>query len=108
MSNYWNKNGKYQKLADKLEKLIPVSGEVKNPEDNPKLERFRKLVNAYYDLYNNGGGNENRRASYYFPRAIRFAENNDWDRCYEITEPIMDEAILEASEEQGVNDETII
>ncbi len=84
--------------------LIPDVNEVENPEDNPKLERFRKLVNAYYDLYNNGGGNENRGASYYFQKAIRFAENYDWDRCYEITEPIMDRAILEASEEQGVND----
>ena len=105
MSNYWNNNGKYQKLGDKLMELIPDVNEVENPEDNPKLERFRKLVNAYYDLYNNGGGNEDRGASYYFRKAIRFAENYDWDRCYEITEPIMDEAILEASEEQGVNDE---
>lgn len=107
MSNYWNSNGKYQELGDKLMELIPDIDEVENPEDNPKLERFRKLVNAYYDLYNNGGGNENRRASYYFPQAVSFAKNDDWDSCYEITEPIMDEAILEASEEQGVNDEKI-
>ena len=106
MSNYWNNNGKYQKLGDKLMELIPDVNEVENPEDNPKLERFRKLVNAYYDLYNNGGLNdENKKVSHYFPRAISFAENNEWDSCYEITEPIMDRAILEASEEQGVNDE---
>jgi hypothetical protein len=106
MNNYWNNNGKYQKLGDKLMELIPNVNEVENPEDNPKLERFRKLVNAYYDLYNNGGLNdENKKVSHYFPRAISFAENNEWDSCYEITEPIMDRAILEASEEQGVNDE---
>jgi hypothetical protein len=104
MDNYWNNNGKHQKLGDKLMELIPNVGKVKNPEDNFKLERFRKLVNAYYDLYNNGGGNENKRVSHYFPKAISFAENNDWDSCYKITEPIMDEAILEASEEQEVSD----
>ena len=98
----WNNNGKYQKLADKLQKLIPLSGEVKNSEVNYKLERFRELVNAYYDLYNNGGANNDRtRVSDYFPRAISFANNDDFNSCYDITEPIMDEAILDAGVEQG-------
>ena len=101
-NTYWNNNGKYQKLADKLQKLIPYSGEVKNPKVNYKLEKFRKLVNAYHDLYNNGGANNERtRVALYFPRAMSLAKKNDFDSCYEITEPIIDKAILDAGVEQG-------
>lgn len=53
-STYWNNDGLYQAAADALQALIPDSGEVANPRKNPKLELFRKAVNCYYDLYNNG------------------------------------------------------
>lgn len=39
----------------KVTEAIPASGECRN--DQPALERFRKLQNFYYDVYNNGGGN---------------------------------------------------
>ena len=99
MSNYWNSNGKYQELGDKLMELIPSIDEVENAEDNPKLERFRKLVNAYYDLYNNGGTNTGRKTAYYFPRTVTYARQMRWDRCHEITEPRMDKAILLAAKD---------
>jgi hypothetical protein len=31
MSNYWNGNGKYQSLAEQLQKLVPAAGKVNNP-----------------------------------------------------------------------------
>lgn len=55
MSNwqtYWNNAGKYQQLADELQAMIPHEGEC--PSDKPLLEKFRRAVNCYYDLYNNG------------------------------------------------------
>ena len=54
---YWNNRGRYQDKASKLEALIPIMGEVENAEQRPELERFRTASNAYYDVFNNGGGN---------------------------------------------------
>jgi hypothetical protein len=52
---YWNGTGRYQQQADILEALIPVSGPVYDAEGaNKHLDAFRRAVNCYYDLYNNG------------------------------------------------------
>ena len=102
MNNYFDSTGKYEVLANKLAELIPPEGSIKNPKQNPKLEKYRRMTNAYYDLYNNGGGNPCRKTAYYFPRTITLAKNDDWKKIIEITEPIMDKAILEASIEQGL------
>ncbi len=51
---YWEGTGKYQKEYDRLQKLIPVEGEVPNHEQNRALETLRKAANCYYDLFNNG------------------------------------------------------
>ena len=99
---YWGEDGTYQDLSVKLHELVPSSGTVDYPEQNPKLERFRKMSNAYYDLYNNGGTNTGRETAYYFPRTVTYAKQMRWDRCYEITEPKMDRAILQAAKEQGL------
>lgn len=53
---YWNRNGKFQELSEKLGKLIPMSGSC----DNLNLEFFRVVRNAYYDIYNNGACNPGR------------------------------------------------
>ena len=53
---YWNHEGRYQELSEKIEKLIPVSGEC----EDPNLETFRLIGNAYYDIYNNGACNAHR------------------------------------------------
>ena len=55
--SYWLGNGRHQALADDLQPLIPSEGRVKNPRKNKHLEHLRVVSNAYYDLYNNGGGN---------------------------------------------------
>jgi hypothetical protein len=99
---YWNSNGTYQKLSEQLENMIPSMGEVENPKQNPKLERLRKLTNAYYDLYNNGGCNPCRGTAKYFRGTITMARDRKWEDCYAVTEPIMDKAILKAAKEQGL------
>lgn len=52
-NTYWCNNGKYQKVADEIGKYVPRQ----NNSDIPIIEIFRVVANAYYDLYNNGGGN---------------------------------------------------
>lgn len=101
-NSYWNSNGKYQHLVGELEKLIPVAGEVENQKQNPALERFRKYANAYYDLFNNGGGNRRQAVQSYFPGAFRKANKCNYRGVYAITEPRMDEVILAAAREQGL------
>ncbi len=51
---YWGDAGRYKAAADELSKRIPMSGSVAEPRRNRMLERYRKAVNCYYDLYNNG------------------------------------------------------
>ncbi len=101
IGNYCDGTGTYEELGKKLDELIPVSGSVENPKKNPKLERYRKMCNAYSDLSRNGGGNSCRRTAYFFPKTITLARENRWDEIYEITEPIMDKAILLAAKEAG-------
>jgi len=67
MSTYWENKGLYQAEADALEKLLPIFGEVPdNKMANKYLEKFRKAVNCYYDLYNNGLCNRAREFSTVF------------------------------------------
>lgn len=101
-NSYWNGNGKYQHLAGELQKLIPIAGEVENNKQNPALEKFRKYSNAYYDLFNNGGGNLRQAVQSYFPGAFRKANKCEYRGVYAITEPRMDEVILAAAHEQGL------
>ena len=101
-NSYWCNKGQYKDLADELNKLIPSSVEVKKPK-SPKLERFRKVQNAYYDLFNNGGGNRRQAVSRYFgvyAHETRYYMNHD-SICRR-TEPVIDQAILEAAKEQGL------
>jgi hypothetical protein len=55
MSNgtFWNRDHVLTPLADKLEDRIPAKGKIEG-KANAKLERYRKLVNAYYRLNNDG------------------------------------------------------
>ena len=64
MNNYFDSTGKYEVLANKLADLIPPAGSIKNHKQNPKLEKYRRMTNAYYDLYRNGGGNPCRKTAY--------------------------------------------
>lgn len=64
MAKYWNEQGTYQALVTPLQALIPAVGEVpQGKKQNKHLERFRKAMNCYYDLYNNGLCNRAREFS---------------------------------------------
>jgi hypothetical protein len=98
MGNYWNGTGRFEDLGKRLDKMVPAQGEC--DKHHGRLERYRKMCNAYYDLFNNGGGNnEHTRVSYYFPKAITLAKGNspEWDLIYEVSELEMDKAILDAA-----------
>jgi hypothetical protein len=57
-NTYWNSNGKHQSQAQLLQALLPCSGACVKPRGaNRNLEKLRKAINCYYDLYNNGLGN---------------------------------------------------
>lgn len=102
---YWNDTGRYQKAAAELEKMIPVTGSVDRPRSNPRLERFRKAVNCYYDLYNNGLCNrrsEFRRVFDIAPSQYRIWRSGDYTPAFfAAVEGKMDEIIRDAAEEQG-------
>lgn len=101
MKNYWNNNGTYQHMINFLDDRVPAEGRVQNPKKNPALERFRCASNAYYDLFNNGGGNRPDAVRKFFGNA-RFWINNGCviERVYALTEPVMDEIVLNAYNEQ--------
>ena len=93
--SFWADTHVLSDIENLLQELIPSIGEVKDKDSNPKLERYRLMCNAYYDLFNNGGCNPGRRTSYYFPGAIT-AFNNVWVssngtpsywKTYAITDP---------------------
>lgn len=102
---YWNHEGKYQKTANELQKKIPDSGSVNEPNKNKALEKFRKASNCYYDLYNNGLCNRatefrqvfDIKSSMYggYPR---FA-----DHMYDLVEQKMNEIVKQAAEEQNID-----
>lgn len=50
----WNSRREWD--IDALQALVPSSGSVSG-KSNRALELFRQFANAYYDIYNNGGGN---------------------------------------------------
>ena len=96
MGNYWNGTGRFEDLGKWLDKMVPAQGECE--KHHGRLERYRKMCNAYYDLYNNGGWNACRGTARYFGGIVkRYAELRLWDECYKITEPKMDKAILDAA-----------
>ena len=64
---YWTGQGRYQAQADALEKLLPIFGEVEDAKGaNKHLDTFRRAVNCYYDVYNNGLCNRAREFSTLF------------------------------------------
>lgn len=106
-NTYWNNKGKFQAIADALQKMIPISGEVADAKNNPALEKFRRAMNCYYDLYNNGLCNRGRE----FPKVFGFAASQykfrdgrygyDYtQRMYDLTEEAFDQIVLAAAAEQ--------
>ena len=101
---YWDDKGRYNDEINALQAIIPRSGSVAYPRSkNKHLERFRKAMNAYYDLYNNGLWNRAREFANLFKfyglrEVMRYGELSDGTRrAIDIT---MDEYVLLAYKEQ--------
>jgi len=105
MSNtYWNGNGTYQGFIDKLSEEIPIEGAC----EDKAIDRLRRAINAYYDIYNNGGCNSaSRKVSYFFPGVMKHLQCGrsyrvHWESVEKITEPKMDEIILKVAKKKGL------
>ena len=59
--NYWNGTGRFEDLGKWLDKLVPAAGAC--AAHHGRLEKYRLMCNAYYDLFNNGGGTTSTLAS---------------------------------------------
>jgi len=106
-NTYWNHNGRFNDMANKLQELIPAEGAVKNITKNRALERFRKAVNCYYDLYNNGLCNRLAAFNKLFGIAAsnyRYSHGRFGQSFYEYVERKMDQFILDAYAEQFPED----
>jgi len=103
---YWNSKGTHQELANKLQEMVPASGPVLGGKKNAALENFRKAVNAYYDIFNNGGMNRGAQIRSTFKFSMRAYAvgryGHDWNGIHAVVEPTMDRIILEAAKEQGL------
>lgn len=99
---YWDGTGTHQTLANRLRELIPAEGPVDH--NKPRLERLRRMMNAYHDLYNNGGYNRPQACAHYFGAGVvRLIRTRGYfpQHIAEKTEPPMDAAIVAAAQEQG-------
>jgi len=106
-NTYWNEKGTYCQLNVELEKLIPAIGPVDKPSKNKALERYRKASNAYYDIFNNGGGNRPGAIRAFFGfgmSSMKCGGDYNWNLIHHIVEPIMDQIILAAAKEQDIRD----
>lgn len=115
-NTYWSHKGTYPEAVEKLQALIPASGSVAQPYKNKALERFRKAVNAYYRLYNDGDFNSGKgrmfgieyisrfsTRKYYTGHGGRMQSYHDWTQgLYDEVEKGMDRIIEAAAKEQGI------
>lgn len=105
-NTYWNHNGLWESAAAVLQEMIPSEGAVRNPQKNKHLERLRKAINIYYDLYNNGLWN--RRQGFYRIFGFRCMdyyrswENGFTPELYKQVELVMNGLIELAAVEQNV------
>ena len=106
-NTYWSGTGKFNELAEQLQTLIPVEGAIKGSK-NQALERFRKAVNCFFDLCNNGVCNRARSFAKVFNLNVgNFKMRTRYGfkytaTMYDLCEGRMDEIILVAAEEQGL------
>lgn len=56
VTTYWENNGLHQEMYQQVKGLIPDCG----ASNDEEIELLRRVVNAYYDIYNNGGINSSR------------------------------------------------
>ena len=117
-TNSWGVHSGFERLRDKLNELIPASGQCENPRSkNKHLEKFRKAQNAAYAFFNNGLCNKRvlfvsifaENEIYYIDKwniptmnSFRYFTKDSWD-CWEYRiEKILTPIIIAAAREQGV------
>lgn len=109
MSNvsYWNNTGRYNIAAEHMRRSIPREGAVAFPRSkNRNLDRLRRAVNCYYDLYNNGLCN--RQSEFYRLYGIPSSHYGSYGagytrQLYNLVEHKMDDFIIAAAIEQGLS-----
>lgn len=104
--SYWNSRGRFLSQYKKLSERIPASGPCEDScGKNRHLDRLRRAVNAYNDLFNNGLAN--RKGDF----IDLFGFNPDIrpdggvvvnGALFRRTEPRMDRFIRLAAIEQGI------
>jgi hypothetical protein len=108
---YWDGAGRHKKAADALNERIPLTGSVDDPKKNKRLEKFRKAVNCYHDLYNNGLWNRSAEFRSVFRKyGIRVSDYRhpwpnreiDFEAIAPHLEAAMDAIIVDAAKEQGL------
>ena len=115
MKCYWDNTGKFQQQADILQKLLPNSGQCPNVTQNEALDLFRRAVNCYYDLYNNGLCNKAQQFAAIFrisgvPAEIRSRRGFSTDLSLETMMAIeyrMDQIVTAAVMEQFSKDSVV-
>lgn len=101
---YWEGTGRHQKLAEQLQAMIPASGPVVSP-NSTALNCYCAAANAYYDIFNNGGGNRADEIREIFGNRVDDLladERPDFKAIPRYTERKLDRIILAAAIEQGI------
>lgn len=102
--------GNLEQKVNELNRLIPLTGSVDNPKENPKLEKFRKAQNVVYDVFNNGLCNRARQVKGVFGvSAYDIGHGRDWNTggfnfaiAERVLPPLFEKVIVDACNEQGV------
>lgn len=110
-NSYWEENSRYQAQMNYLQTLIPDVGRI-DGKTNTKLEKLRRAINCYYDLYNNGLCNHTRSFRDVFgvaPSLYRGARKWEYNETlYDVVEQKMDVLVLEAADEQNIYPHLIV
>lgn len=101
-NRYWNSTGTHQSAICLLQKEIPVEGPVS--KGRPALEKLRRAINVYYDLYNNGLYNRARqfRGVFGFSAGVHRYKDRFGEYLYARVEEKMDEYVQAAALEAGI------
>lgn len=107
-TNSWGLNSGFKHLADQLTELLPMMGRCENYRStNKNLDKFRRMQNAAYDLFNNGLGNKRDLFVREFgeaptQRSIFSFSKVSWEMWEDRVEEMLTPVIIAAAKEQGV------
>lgn len=103
-TTYWNHMGKYQQRMEMLQRRIPSAGKCSNPlTANKHLDRLRRGINCYYDLYNNGMGNRDNETKSVWGFRVGYRQSGIDQYVYDAVEIEMNNLVELAWQEQFPN-----